>query len=289
MKNSLSSTGITFLIHNHKCGGNSIEKALIETGIKYIKTDTISIDEDSPIYRRIMDERSPEPMLIFGHPDRIRQSENSEKNAEFFRHLYWTSRVICPSRRPISLTISWLEYVRVRLINFTMGREEKYNQNPDSVAKYRFLWEQYSGYQLEAAVANDFEHPYSSPAENVARWLRIVTDHTIYHFIQSYNLFFPINGEILAAAKNNVRRRLPLDRLIESGQFFIYDSQRYSKVAVQTLATEISPKFVDFLTLERLNISENSLGSLSEIELGNLQAEQDKVSDLDSQIYARAV
>ena len=188
METFFGNTGVTFLIHNHKCGGNSIERALIETGTRYVKTDDIVIDSSSPIYQAVTDKSSVEPVLIFGHPDRVRQSESHENNARFFRDLYWKSRVICPSRRPILLTISWLEYTRTRLMNLMIGVGEQYNQSPESIAKYKVLWEQYSGCRFNMAAANNFEHPYLDPKENVSRWIDVVSQNTIYLFIQSYNI-----------------------------------------------------------------------------------------------------
>lgn len=289
MEPLFGSSGVTFLIHNHKCGGNSLERALIDTGTKYVKTDDIVIDSSSPIYRAVTEKKSVEPVLIFGHPDRVRQSNSHEKNANFFRDLYWNSRIICPSRRPILLTISWLEYTRTRLINFITGRAEQYNQNPESITKYKFLWQQYSGCAFNQAAENNFEHPHLDPKENVFRWIDVVSEHTIYHFIQSYNLFFPISGDIIRAVKSGTRKTLPIDGLISPEKFFIYDAERYSEVAVATLAKEIGPGFVDALTQSRLNASHKSLGSLSDSDLTELQGAQDRLCDLDSQIYARAV
>ena len=104
----------------------------------------------------------------------------------------------------------------------------------------------------------------------------------------SYNLFFPISGDIIRAVKSGTRKTLPIDNLISPEKFFIYDAERYSEVAVAT-PPEIGLGFVDALTQSRLSASHKSLGNLSDSDLTELPGAQDRLCDLDSQIYARAV
>ena len=281
--------GLVFFIHNHKCGGNSIQSALIASKVKFIATDQIAVDTKSDLNDAILSGSSPHSFLIFGHPDQIQRSREKSKSAAFLSSLYSNARIIFPSRRPISLMISWLEYTRTRLLRSSSSIAARYHQNAHNNAAAAELWTLYSGQTLDVAQALDFPHPFPVAYDNVMRWINIASANRIYHFIQSYNLFFPQSNNIRLAIEQGASFSLPIKHLVETGRIFIYDSQYYSETATRYLASVFGDEFVAALTQASLNSSAKSLDTLSAEELSSLERNLDNISDFDSQIYRAAV
>lgn len=289
MKPNHDSSGLVFFIHNHKCGGNSIQSALTATKTNYIATDQISIDAKSALNEAILSGSYGQSFLIFGHPDQIKRSKEKRVSTEFLSSLYSNAQIIFPSRRPISLMISWLEYTRTRLLKSSVSIAARYNQNTQNNAALAELWTLYSGQSLDLAQARGFPHPCSMAYDNVRRWIEVASANRIYHFIQSYNLFFPQSNSIRLAIEQGKSVSLPVDSLVKTGRIFIYDSQEYSETATHYLASIFGDEFITMLTKTNLNSSAKSLGMLTAAELSSLEQSLDGISDFDSQIYRAAV
>jgi len=280
---------LVFFIHNHKCGGNSIQSALIGTKTDFISTQQISVDTKSALNDAILSGSSPDSLLIFGHPDQIQRSKNKRKSMEFLSSLYSHSHIIFPSRRPISLMISWLEYTRTRLLQSSASKGARFNQNTHNNAAMAEIWTLYSGQSIDVARACGFPHPFPTAYDNVRRWVDVASANRIYHFIQSYNLFFPQSNNIRLAIEQGKSFPLPVAHLVETGQLFIYDSQNYSETAMRYLASIFGDDFIAALTQASLNASAKSLNTLSAEELFALEQNLDKITDFDSQSYRAAV
>jgi hypothetical protein len=289
MKPNQDSSGLVFFIHNHKCGGNSIKSALIASKTKFISTDQICIDAKSDLNDQILGGSSGHPILIFGHPDQIRRSKEQRKSLDFLSNLYSNAHIIFPSRRPISLMISWLEYTRTRLLKSSAGAAARYHRNKNNEAAMAELWALYSGQSFDVAQACGFPHPFPMAFDNVKRWIDVASANRIYHFIQSYNLFFPQSNKIRLAVKERKPFSLPVERLIETGRIFIYDSQNYSETATRYLVSIFGDDFMAELTQASLNSSAKSLDRLAAGELLSLEQSLDEISDFDSQIFRAAV
>jgi len=123
----------------------------------------------------------------------------------------------------------------------------------------------------------------------VRRWIDVACANRIYHFIQSYNLFFPQSNNIRLAIEQGKPFSLPVAHLVKSGQVFIYDSQCYSETATRYLASLLGDDFIAALSQASLNASVKSLSPLSAEELFALEQSLDKITDFDSQIYRAAV
>jgi len=186
MEPNKGSSGLVFFIHNHKCGGNSILSALTGTKTDFISTDQISVDTKSDVNDAILSGSAPDSLLIFGHPDQIRRSKDKRKSMEFLSSLYSHAHIIFPSRRPISLMISWLEYTRTRLFQSSENKTARFNQNAQNNVAMAEIWTLYSGQSIDVARACGFPHPFPTAYDNVRRWINVVSAKRIYHFIQSY-------------------------------------------------------------------------------------------------------
>ena len=289
MKPTHNSSGLVFFIHNHKCGGNSIQSALTATKINYIATDQISIDAKSELNDAILNGYSGNSFLIFGHPDQIKRSKDKRISMEYLSSLYSNAHIIFPSRRPISLMISWLEYTRTRLLQSSTSMVTRYNQKTHNNSAMADLWTLYSGQSLDDAQACGFAYPFPMAYDNVKRWIEVASANRIYHFIQSYNLFFPQSNGIQLAINQGKSFSLSVEHLVESGRIFIYDSQNYSETATRYLASLFGDEFISTLRQANLNSSAKSLGALTAGELSSLEQSLDEISDFDSQIYRAAV
>jgi len=186
MEPNKGSSGLVFFIHNHKCGGNSVLSALTRTKTDFISTDQISVDAKSDLNDAILSGFSPDPLLIFGHPDQIRLSKDKHKSMEFLASLYSHAHIIFPSRRPISLMISWLEYTRTRLLQSSANKTARFNQNAQNNVAMAEIWTLYSGQSIDVARACDFPHSFPTAYDNVRSRINVVSAKRIYHFIQSY-------------------------------------------------------------------------------------------------------
>ena len=289
MEPNKGSSGLVFFIHNHKCGGNSILSALTGTKTDFISTDQISVDTKSDVNDAILSGSAPDSLLIFGHPDQIRRSKDKRKSMEFLSSLYSHAHIIFPSRRPISLMISWLEYTRTRLFQSSENKTARFDQNAQNNVAMAEIWTLYSGQSIDVARACGFPHPFPTAYDNVRRWIDVACANRIYHFIQSYNLFFPQSNNIRLAIEQGKPFSLPVAHLVKSGQVFIYDSQCYSETATRYLASLLGDDFIAALSQASLNASVKSLSPLSAEELFALEQSLDKITDFDSQIYRAAV
>lgn len=289
MEPTHDTSGLVFFIHNHKCSGNSIQSALTATNTNYVTTDQISIDAKSELNHAILSGSSGHSFLIFGHPDQIKRSKEKRASMQFLSSLYSNAQIIFPSRRPISLMISWLEYTRTRLLKSSASRAARYDQNTQNYAAMAELWTLYSGQSFDLARACGFPHPCSMTYDNVRRWIDVASANRIYHFIQSYNLFFPQSNGIQLAINQGKSFSLSVEHLVESGRIFIYDSQNYSETATRYLASLFGDEFISTLRQANLNSSAKSLGALTAAELSSLEQSLDEISDFDSQIYRAAV
>lgn len=289
MEPTHDTSGLVFFIHNHKCGGNSIQSALTATKTNYVTTDQISIDAKSELNDAILSGSSGHSFLIFGHPDQIKRSKEKRASMQFLSSLYSNAQIIFPSRRPISLMISWLEYTRTRLLKSSASRAARYDQNTQNNAAMAELWTLYSGQSFDLARACGFPHPCSMTYDNVRRWIDVASANRIYHFIQSYNLFFPQSNNIRLAIEQGKSFSLPVDPLVRTGRLFIYDCEHYSERANHYLASIFGDEFITALTQTNLNSSAKSLGMLTAAELSSLEQSLDEISDFDSQIYRAAV
>lgn len=280
-------SNVTFFIHNHKCGGHSIRDALIETDTPFIWTYDIAIDQNSEFKQSILRGKSTERLLIFGHPDKIPPSIYDRETMLFLNSLYTCAKLIFPSRHPISLLVSWLEYIRTRLIDHF---KEPTEANSKMIADFLRLWSVYSGDSEESSRAKDFSHPYDSAYKNIRRWIDASRDQrTVYHFNQSYNLFFPQRAALSEAINQGVRTPLPISRWVRSGKLFVYDSEQCSAIAMERLGSEVGELFAKRLARTRLNVSKKSLRPVSPDEWADLETYLATITDADLQIYRAAV
>jgi hypothetical protein len=278
---------IVFYIHNHKCGGHSIYKALEQSGQHFTWTGEIFVDAEDDLCQQVLQNKPAEKLLIFGHPDKINFSSDSEKTARFVNALYSHARIILPSRRPISVLISWLEYIRTRLIkSFINGAHV---ENDTKLNSFLDIWLEYSGNSLEFHIKNGFPHPHISARKNLENWIEVSTSRARYHWLQTANLFFPQSGDIKIAIDAKITVNLPLEKMIKNKKLFIYCADTFSQPAQTQLAMEFGEEFVNAMRSLRLNASIPSIHRLDYVELVDLERKLASVTDLDSQIYQFAV
>lgn len=226
-----------------------------------------------------------EMILIQGHPDQLQFTGDNERDFDFVSNFFNRSKLILPSRNPVSLAISWLEFARTRLLEAKESSAEPTNK----IKAFRYLWSQYADVGDRGPSEDSLQHPFSEPIENVFKWIEVVAKNRTWLWGQSYNLFYPQWHKLEDAYDNQKRLNLGIPDLVAKRKVLIFDSQCYSNSALAELEAHLGKQFVKALEATKENVSLKSLPTLSLQEAYWVEKLMREICDFDFQIYEQAI
>ncbi len=274
---------LLFIIGNHKCGTTAVAHAISEADIDAINTEEISVVNGLDVIFSVPSKYKQ--AVIHGHPDAIQWSGNPERDHKFISQLFARSQIILPSKNPLAVAISWLEYVRTRLIQ----AETETLMSNATLKQFIQLWSQYSGLDVRDLAESGFPHPQSEAIDNVIKWIEVIAKNTVWIWGQSYNLFFPRWPELKDAFDERRALNLEIANLVKSKKVLIFDSQAYSEVALAKLEEALGDQFARTLKETRQNVSMKSLDSMKLSDAYWAERALREICNFDFQIFEQAV
>ena len=276
---------LLFVVGNHKCGTHAIRRALQIAEVPFIPSERISVSEGLDALVQKTGRTDNKMTLVQGHPDQLQFSGDNERDFDFVSNFFNRSKLILPSRNPVSQAISWLEFARTRLLE-----AKKFSAEPtDKIKAFRHLWSQYTNVGDRGPSEDSLQHPFSEPIENIFKWIEVIAKNRVWLWGQSYNLFFPQWHKLKEAYDNTKRLNLGIPDLVAKRKVLIFDSQCYSNSALSELEAHLGKQFVEALKATRENVSLKSLPDLSLQEAYWVEKLMREICDFDFQIYEEAI
>lgn len=276
---------LLFVIGNHKCGTQAIRHALQAAEVPFIPTDRISVSEGLDAVVQKTGRINNKITVVQGHPSQIKFTGENETDFDFVNSLFNRSKLILPSRNPVTLAISWLEYSRTRLL----GAKEASAEHNKNIEAFRYRLSEYANIDYRDLSPDTFQHPYSEPIENILKWIEVVAKNSAWLWGQSCNLFYPKWPKLKEAYDKQKRLNLGIADLVASRKAFIFDSQCYSTSALAELEALLGKGFVEVLKVARRNVSLKSLPNLSRQDAYWVEKAMREICDFDFQIYEQAI
>lgn len=260
-----------FFMHTPKCGGTSVEKALIDSNIDFISTRDIDLNLNNGNFRKII-ESETDDWLVFGQTSDIRNGndEDSTRLRELLinRLHNSSSQIILPAREPVQLIRSWLHDNKTRankyILNKSASKTIAIEQKLKPIEKLKvkeYIKTLCKICDCSSIPKEGFKLDPIQEEENLIKYMKVIMgyEYKIPAWSHTLQLFYNRRFDIIKMIKSDRLLRLKIDKDVNSGRIFIYDSEHYSASCKEKLNILLSKEFTEFLISTRANISSDKV------------------------------